>query len=238
MALIYNGGYVDVESAIFEIDYNITFCHWVYLTAWNSGWTHGWAKDNDFGFRNSGYGFQPVAPNILRMDVRDTTPAWRIASWNGAVLNTWYHCLGLITDSTIKYYVDGNFISQDAAFNGHVLYEVGINILRFGRYDSDTTNVFKGCLEEAAIWDCILDDWEIQLLAKSMIKRMPLRIRPANLKGYWPMDDDNPGEAIVGAGADRMRDYSGNGKHGTYTGAINMASFGAGLSYPSRVINV
>lgn len=69
-----------------------------------------------------------------------------------------------------------------------------------------------GLLEEFAIWDTALSVAEVAQLYSggTPIHRMPLTIKPANLVGYWPMND-----ATDGVIATTVRDWSSSGFDGT-----------------------
>lgn len=78
------------------------------------------------------------------------------------------------------------------------------------RSDNNAITAFDGRLAEVGIWDVALSDAEIAALATGV---SPLLIRPANLKGYWP---------VYGSGSPEA-DLSGNGNNATITGTLNAA---------------
>ena len=75
------------------------------------------------------------------------------------------------------------------------------------------------------------DQTQINLLAKCKVKRMPLQIRPANLQGYWALDDLADGAGINGQS---FQDMSGNGNTGQGVDADedSIAKAEEVLSYP------
>jgi hypothetical protein len=73
---------------------------------------------------------------------------------------------------------------------------------------ADDGGAHDGLLAEVAIWNIALSDAEIKLLSKGV---SPLMIRPANLKGYWP---------IFGTGTTHERDYSGSGAHASIVNSL------------------
>jgi hypothetical protein len=101
------------------------------------------------------------------------------------------------------------------------------------------TSVANGIMTEFCAWSGYkLTQSDVNQLALARIKNIPLQIQPANLKGYWPMD-----EVTDAASADlaTLFDMSGNGNHGNPdNGANNTGILGSAesiLSYPSRSIN-
>jgi hypothetical protein len=72
-----------------------------------------------------------------------------------------------------------------------------------------------GYVAEIAIWQDYLSASEVQQLYAGgcMTNRVPLSIKPSTLVGYWPLDDFADGASVTGANS--VRDWSGNGWHGT-----------------------
>lgn len=63
----------------------------------------------------------------------------------------------------------------------------GINELSIGRitnYGGTAVNYLNGIISEAAIWNVVLNDEEVNILAKGL---SPIRMRPDNLIAYWPL---------------------------------------------------
>ena len=100
------------------------------------------------------------------------------------------------------------------------------------------TDTYDGVVQEVATWSVALTQSEIDLLVNSKLRHILLQIQPANLKGYWSMDDQETGTS---ADADTVRDLSGNGNNGTGdNGANNTGLTWVGetiLSYPSGIIS-
>lgn len=98
---------------------------------------------------------------------------------------------------------------------------------------------YLGDLDELAIWTQALSANERANLASSRIKYMPLQIQPANLKAYWPMDDEPDGTSADG---DTLRDLSGNGNDGTGDDGANNTGLTwkaeEVLSYPVSVFPI
>lgn len=120
-----------------------------------------------------------------------------------ATINTWHYATGVFTSSTSRdVFIDGG----GKGSNTDTFAPSGVNRVSVGRKGGPTpADYFSGRIAEAAIWDVALTDVEVAVLATGV---SPLRVRPANLKGYWPI-----------FGASPETDYSGQGNNLTVTGA-------------------
>ncbi len=152
----------------------------------------------------------------LRFDVDyNTTDLARIASNNSCSLNVWHHVLatwdGSTTASNSRIYVDGIETSYQTTTNGDSTRQ---SDAAFNQHIGNTSSVnltFDGIITEAAIWNVVLTTLEIENLAKSRIKGIPLQIRPDALKAYWPLNEYSENSAVTVS----ARDLSGNGNVGT-----------------------
>lgn len=97
--------------------------------------------------------------------------------------------------------------------------------LRFGGRSSDTFGPLDARMADVAIWNAALSPAEVGALAKGV---SPLLIRPANLKGYWPLWGASSPEA----------DLSGNGNAATITGTVNAADHGPVGIYAPTLLGV
>jgi len=90
---------------------------------------------------------------------------------------------------------------------------------------------------EFAIWNTNLTDGEVAQLMNAKLRYLPLQIKKANLKGYWPLDDHPQGTFI---NAKTFNDISGNGNHGTGVDANDNSTCIAEsiLSYPQDICYV
>jgi len=134
-----------------------------------------------------------------------------------------------------RIYIDGVDVTTDNLCSSIVATN---EPLTFGSFN-ETTSFLNGKMSEVAIWSCRLSATEIALLAKSKVKGIPLQIRPASLKGYWPLDDIADG--ISGDG-ETFADRSGNGNNGTGDDGGNNSGLTCKaeevLSYPGDIIYV
>jgi len=96
--------------------------------------------------------------------------------------------------------------------------------LRFGGRSADGFGPFDGKLADIGIWDAALTVAELSALAKGV---SPLFVRPANLKGYWPMWGVGSPEA----------DLSGNANNATVTGTVPVGDHApVGMAMPAPFV--
>lgn len=134
---------------------------------------------------------------------------YEIAAGATTVSTGVWHPLALRKNGTgagaLQAFLDG---VSDASITSNQSIQNTATQLRFGT--ADDGNPHDGLLCEIAIWDVALNDSELHALSRGV---SPLLIRPANLKGYWP---------IFGTGSPE-RDYSGQGNAATISGTLNPA---------------
>ena len=135
--------------------------------------------------------------------------AINLNEWQSVIL-TWD---GGSVASNVHIFVNGVEVSYDQAQDGSGTSpsDSGANLYIGNR--QDISRPVDGQITEVAIWNVVLTAQEIKQLAKSRVKRIPLQIRPANLKLYLPLDDGANGATTPTT----ARDYSGNGNDGTLT---------------------
>lgn len=143
-------------------------------------------------------------------DIGDTSNL-DVASGGAIATGVWQH-LGLVKNGTgagaLKGYQDGTEVGSVTS-NRTIANQSAT--LRFGGRSADNIFMFDGKIAEVAIWDAALSAAELAALAKGV---SPLLIRPANLKGYWP---------LWGVGSPEA-DLSGNKNNATITGTVNAAN--------------
>ena len=158
---------------------------------------------------------------------------------NGAAVNVGI-TLSANTDTHLIWQYDASAGQLEAFKNGASLGTAGglfasifdsTAVLNLGS-DRGSSDFHDGTATEFFIYDTILTSTEIQALANSYVKHMPLQIQPSSLQGYWPMDDQPDGTS---ADTDTVRDLSGNGNDGTgddRTGGVLTWQAENFLSYP------
>ncbi len=117
---------------------------------------------------------------------------------------------GSTTDRRI--YVNG---SLDGDNTSSVIYPTGLDRTAIGlfcRNSACSTDDSGGIVYEVAIWDSELSANDIAILSNSSGKRMALQVQPANLQGYWVLDEGKDGEDFSTT-ADFYKDISGNANH-------------------------
>ncbi|GEM_PF-2160349 len=150
-------------------------------------------------------------------------------AWNQIVV-TWD---GSATASNSHIYVNGTEASYNTTQNATVTRDTDAADNLYIGAESGGVNDFDGKMTELAFWNVVLSAAQIEQLAKSRVKHMPLQVSPANLKAYWPLDEASDGASGNGT---TFKDLSGNANSGTGDdGANNTGLTGAGeivLTYP------
>lgn len=142
--------------------------------------------------------------------------AWRV-DWSTTDLTdtfdtnlstgVWYHILitydgSSVSNHAVAYVNGASTTSPSASASGTLT--TSFNEIIIGNV-GDGARTFDGKLSEAAIWNVVLTQSEIDILAKSRVKNIPLQIRPSALMRYWPLDDKSDGSSGDGFS---FRDYS------------------------------
>lgn len=82
------------------------------------------------------------------------------------------------------------------------------------------TGGWKGDIMEVAFWkDRVLTATEIAAIYSSRVKGYCKQIQPADLKGYWPLNETSDG-VTVSTSAGVIKDYSGSANSGTAFGTL------------------
>lgn len=139
----------------------------------------------------------------VQFAVRTSSGTFTAVTTTGYSLNTWHHAVGVAASATDRrVFIDGG--SKGVSTSSKI--PSGLNRISIGRLgDSTPSNHFSGRIAEVVIWNVALTDVEVAVLAGGV---SPLRVRPGNLKGYWPI-----------FGASPETDFSGQGNNLTVTGA-------------------
>ena len=169
-------------------------------------------------------GFSLASNGALRFS-RDyaTTDIMLLSSTAAITLNVWQHvCLtwtGSNAATSARMYVNGNEVTYSVLTNGvgakNSDAAVFLNVGNRGGFD----NTFDGQITEVACWgSAILSLDQINLLASSRIKRLPLQLTSStgSLRLYYPLDNYPDGAAVTGS----AMDLSINGNHGIPQGTL------------------
>lgn len=148
-----------------------------------------------------------------------TTDMERTSDTNAYNNNQWYRAVftgdGGTTATNYHIYLNGAEVTYATSTNLTGGFASGAGATRKIGNTVSGLNTFDGMISEVAIWNVQLTKAEAIALTSPNVRRMPLQVRPASLKGYWPLDEFGQGVTASGTGA--SKDRSGNGRHGTPT---------------------
>lgn len=207
-----NGDYVLCGSTMNTGLTDVTFECWFNATAWSS-WG---AVIGNFNYTlNKGINIIPCSATLIRIMVGDGVSAYNSTSSASTVtlkssisLNTWYHVAVVYTSSTTTIELFLNGVSQGTVVRA--LYAAD-TITSIGTWAGNypTGYVFNGMIR-----DC--RQWNIPRTAAQILANMNEDVTGQNgLIGYWKCNDTY---------STTLTDYSGNGYHGTITGAVRAFS--------------
>jgi len=175
----------------------------------------------------------------LNFITHDGTTQKSACTTTGLTVDTWNHVAvvfsggAAIDGSTIAFYLNGNLLTEDATLNATSSPQNSATVITMGKWSVTSSDLSDGTTGDVAIWDTQLTANEIAQLALSRTKRIPLQIQKANLKAYWPLDDEEDGSS---ADADTFLDMTGNGNTCTGSDGANNTGLTAKaeevLSYP------
>lgn len=140
--------------------------------------------------------------NVIALSLDATTSAFASSTGSPPSTGAWSHWAGTFASNTSRAaFLNGANKGTDATANA----PVAPNVISVGALARLTpANFMSGAVAEAAIWNVILTDLEILLLASGVC---PLLIRRSALVWYSPLLGDSP-----------EPDYSGGRRSATLTG--------------------
>lgn len=213
--------YIDcgtMADAVMTENGALTISAWIYPeTIGTSG------ASRIIGRQNGGVGvyLYKSSTTTVSFQVVGSTTLTRKAANNALTLNIWQHILltwdGSTNAENVHIYVNGIEVAYQTTTNGITPSNNSAASLIIGNRD-DFIRCFDGTITEVAVWNTIVSANEIALLAHSRVKGMPLLLKTANLKGYWPLDEGSHG---VSADLDTAWDMSGNGNNGNPDNGAN-----------------
>ena len=224
--VVANSGYINCSSSSTLNDIEtqggggLSISFWIYpRTAGAGNFGYCVAKVNSEAV-NEGYWeifFASVATALSFKKNYTTADLVRRMSNGSLTVNVWQHVVltwdGSSTAANAHYYINGTEPSYLTTTNGS------------GTKNSDALlpfligNSFNGVgsgdhiITEVGLWNVVLNNSEIQALAKSRVKGIPLQIRPSALVGYWPLDDFPDG--LASGATLGIRDRTKNNNNGT-----------------------
>jgi hypothetical protein len=129
---------------------------------------------------------------LVRLALGNDAKVWAFARDSGANngiaststtygANAWCHACGVFESGGRAAFLNGGGKGTNATAKS----PTGIDRISVGRAgDSTPSDPMQGRLAEIAVWDAALTDGEVALLARGV---SPWRIRPGNLKLYYPL---------------------------------------------------
>ena len=150
--------------------------------------------------------FPHTVATLTRLSVASTaaTGVWNvwIVTWDGTV-----------NETGVSIYKDGTAVSYAAGASGSGAQSDDAALDLVIGNDPGLTQDLDGQVTEVAVWEATLSANEISRVSLPRRSRIPLHVRPADLRLYIPMDEFADGVTATGTGA--FRDLSGNGNHCT-----------------------
>jgi hypothetical protein len=219
-----NADYIDVGAIAGGAAANFSFFCWVYLTAWPPTAEYACLFSTTSAsirfFVKVTQEMVLYASNFKSISSLSADP-WPPggSSVHLPSLNAWHH-VGFTSDSTTAtLYINGASAGTAQSVTGTGS-PPSITDARICYDLAASGRAIDGSMADAAIWDATLTLIEIAALAKGM---RPPQIRPASLKGYWPLAGLQSPEP----------DLSGSKNNGTLTGT--QAAFDPPLSLATPV---
>lgn len=138
-------------------------------------------NDTDEEWRLQARGNETGDPVQFRLEDSGSFPFAETTA--GFTVDTWHHACAVeagVTDHRV--FLDGANKGTETATT---VSPDGVNRISIGREgDSTPGKYINGRIAEAFLYDVALTDQEVSVLASGVC---PIRVRPANLKGYWPL---------------------------------------------------
>lgn len=213
----------------------VTFSLWAFIRG-NGAASLGrlFCREN---VNQTGPHLQTQGTQQLSFVVEGTTRLARTSAVSAYSLNTWNHIavtwLGTNTAADAHIYVNGSEVTYTGTTNGVTIAENSGQHIRVGNASGSN----RGCdaeISDVAVWNSVLSQHEIELLARSRTRYTPLQVSPSTLKRYWPLDDTTAG--VSASDNNGVRDLGPFFSHGSGTnatgGSVPVAVSEEVLSYP------
>tara|TARA_R110002012_G_C11502112_1_gene597459 strand:+ start:13 stop:834 length:822 start_codon:yes stop_codon:yes gene_type:complete len=137
---------------------------------------------------------------------------WSTSDWHHLAM-TWVN--PVTSPSDLKFYVNGAFVSPESdSYDGGTNFDAGASradreFLIGAGYRVASFSGFKGKVDDAAVWNVVLDSGAISDLYNSGDGTAASNVSSSNIVGYWSMEE--------GAGNSTLTDRGSNGYDGTLT---------------------
>ncbi len=164
---------------------------------------------------NCGYGIAlSNAANVVDFWFRTTAGTEQVKQARNLEINTWYFATGTFDGTYVKVYINGIEVTEDSSV---VNYSASDTTLTIGMRAGSVASPFNGEISGVRVFNTALTAAQVADLYNNPEKVVPTGLE-SNLKLWLPM--------MEGAGTTAY-DGSGNGNHGTISGATYVNGVGA-----------
>ena len=122
--------------------------------------------------------------DTLETSIRDSVGFTAVNTTNTVSANTWQHCAGYFTASTLKAILNGNFAQSGELANPRSPNFNDVTQFVIGRNERGGDDFMDGRIADVAYWNVQLEQHEFEALARGT---HPLNIRPTNLLIFQPL---------------------------------------------------
>jgi len=137
-----------------------------------------------------------------------------IESPDSTIVNTWRHYAATFASGVMKLYVDGVLVtSTDNSGTLTAIHSANSRALEIGSYSGGGNN-WKGNIADVRIYNAVLGQTDIQLLASKINTDKSLGAGTTNLKGYWKLNGEAADGGAIGSGTGFVPDESGTVNQG------------------------
>jgi hypothetical protein len=208
-----------------------TYACWVNMASRDTGQIFGATNPNSAGANNAGTwigAWDRLSKQVFYVNAGDGTNAKLIYNTalggaSGWALSTWHHLAmtwvnPITAPSDLKFYVNGTFISPEASsYDGGSNFDAGASrasreFLMGAGYRIASFSGFKGKIDDAAVWNVVLDSGAVSALYNSGDGAAANTVSSSNIIAYYNME--------AGAGNDTLTDRGSNGYNGTLTNMV------------------
>jgi hypothetical protein len=165
---------------------------------------------------NCGYGMAlSNAANVVDFWFRTTAGTEQVKQARNLEINTWYFATGTFDGTYVKVYINGIEVTEDSSV---VNYSASDTTLTIGMRAGSVASPFNGEISGVRVFNTALTAAQVADLYNNPEKVVPTGVNNTALKLWLPM--------MEGAGTTAY-DGSGNGNHGTISGATYVNGVGA-----------
>tara|TARA_R110002074_G_scaffold101155_1_gene218399 strand:- start:1643 stop:2479 length:837 start_codon:yes stop_codon:yes gene_type:complete len=205
-----------------------TYACWVNMAERDTGQIFGATNPNSAAANNAGTwigAWNRLSKQVFYANAGDGTNAKLIYNTalggaSGWSLSTWHHLAmtwvnPITAPSDLKLYVNGTFISPESdSYDGGSNFDAGASrsireFLMGAGYRIASFSGFKGKIDDAAVWNVVLDSGAVSALYNSGDGAAANTVSSSNIIAYYNME--------AGAGNDTLTDRGSNGYNGTLT---------------------